>query len=100
MRSLDRNALHKNGLSPSWERPFEEKSQDVQPPSFDFTQRSKEGDKDVAPPGVVWTEEGTHKGCPYGDSCRDSREKWTVPFLEECSPKAVAVALPPGIGLC
>ena len=24
------------------------------------------GDKDVAPPGVVWTEEGTHKGCPYG----------------------------------
>ena len=26
------------------------------------------GDKDVAPPGVVWSEEGTHKGCPYGDS--------------------------------
>ena len=30
--------------------PFEEKTQDVQPPSFDFSQRSKEGDKDVAPP--------------------------------------------------
>ena len=25
------------------------------------------GDKGVAPPGVVWAEEGTHKGCPYGD---------------------------------
>ena len=23
------------------------------------------GDWKVAPPGVVWTEEGTHKGCPY-----------------------------------
>ena len=30
--------------------PFEEKNQDVQPPSFDFTHRSKEGDRDVAPP--------------------------------------------------
>ena len=33
------------------------------------------GDKDVAPPGVVWTEEGTHKGCPYPVTniwfCRD-----------------------------
>ena len=25
------------------------------------------GDEDVAPPGMVWTEEGTHKGRPYGD---------------------------------
>ena len=25
------------------------------PPSFEFNQRSKEGDKDVAPPGVVRT---------------------------------------------
>ena len=30
--------------------PFEEKNQDVQPPSFDFTQRSKEGAEDDAAP--------------------------------------------------
>ena len=30
--------------------PFGEKKRDVQPPSFEFTQRSKEGDKDGAPP--------------------------------------------------
>ena len=30
------------------------------------------GDKDVAPPGVVWTEEGTHKGRPYGIRNRGS----------------------------
>ena len=30
--------------------PFGDKKRDVQPPSFDFAQCSKEGDRDVAPP--------------------------------------------------
>ena len=33
--------------------PFEEKNQDVQLPSFDFTHRSKEGAKNDAPPNHV-----------------------------------------------
>ena len=33
----------------------------------------------LGPGDVVWTKEGTHKGCPYGDSASSS-EKGTVTF--------------------
>ena len=45
--------------------PFEEKRRDVQPPSFEFTQRSKEGDRDVAPPSPPMGDKDVAP--PYGE---------------------------------
>ena len=44
------------------------------------------GDWKVAPPGVVWTEEGTHKGCPYGIRNRGSN-RYEYMVLQDAAPR-------------
>ena len=64
--------------------PFEERNQDVQPPSFDFTQRSKEGDKNVAPPHASHGRQGCRlswrgldrRGHPQGVPLLDSKSRF------------------------
>ena len=46
--------------------PFEEENQDVQPPSFEFTHRSKEGAKDDAPPNERGDFPVADRGCKGG----------------------------------
>ncbi len=46
--------------------PFEEENQDVQPPGFEFTHRSKEGAKDDAPPNERGDFPVADRGCKGG----------------------------------